>query len=214
MKLDCLFPSRVMRPLTWLALGLALAGPGLAGPQRSPAIGARGVVIPCYSTAPAPPTLLGTLRIGEVGLDHRRLGFFRVQVRPFVVAREVRVVLAEAARFEVVMAELGRNLHQLGSGLDVDLIDFRVVRTVERAEVPWIQAQSARVIRQESRVFLALENVILRQGTNELVLPRAQLGIDATDASLHWRVGDRLIHYEPSQSRLTTNQVAFAPPLE
>jgi len=93
----------------------------------------------------------------------------------------------------------------------VDVSNFQVRRPGDPEGRLWMHARSARLIRAEARPRLALDNLVLRHGTNEFVIPHAQLGFEATDAALHWRVGEQMVRLDPATMIFTTNHLPVSP---
>lgn len=189
-------PARVVR--RWLAVALAmLAASGIAGAAK---LKARQAVVPIFVAGHS--NAAAVLRVDRFFTDHRRMGFFRVQLLPLFVADGVRLELGAAARASNSLAELPSSLERLSNKTPVELRSFKMSLAGEKDAC--VEARRGRLGSAGGVPTLVLEDATVTVSNVPLRLRR--VGLPLTNGPLHlaWERDGTALHFDPFTRTLTT----------
>lgn len=190
-------PARVI--CWWLAVALAMLGAsGIAGAAK---LKARQAVMPIFVTGHS--NAAAVLRVGRFFTDHRRMGFFRVQLLPLFVAEGVRLELGEAARASNSLADLPSSLERVSGKTPVELRSFKIALAGEKDSC--VEARRGRLASAGGVPTLVLEDATVTVSNVPVRVRRA--GMPLTNGPIHlaWERDGAALRFDPFTRTLTTN---------
>jgi hypothetical protein len=148
---------------------------------------------------------VAAVKIGRIFTDHRRLGFFHIQLLPVLVAEGVHLEFAQASpqtnwlegfRFDPAPS-VGRSA--------VEWRDFSVSFAQEK--LPRLQAERVHPTVNARSIVCQLEGVTVQAGPERLKVPKAELRAEGQSGQVVWRCSHQTIQWDLFTGQCKTNLI-------
>jgi hypothetical protein len=148
---------------------------------------------------------VAAVKIGRIFTDHRRLGFFHIQLLPVLVAEGVHLEFAQASpqtnwlegfRFDPAPS-VGRSA--------VEWRDFSV--SLAQEKLPRLQAERVHPTVNASSVVCQLEGVTVQAGPERLKVPKAELRAEGQSGQVVWTCFHQTIQWDLFTGQCKTNSI-------
>jgi hypothetical protein len=148
---------------------------------------------------------VAAVKIGRIFTDHRRLGFFHIQLLPVLVAEGVHLEFAQASpqtnwlegfRFDPAPS-VGRSA--------VEWRDFSV--SLAQEKLPRLQAERVHPTVNARSIVCQLEGVTVQAGPERLKLPKAELRAEGQSGQVIWTRSHQTIQWDLFTGQCKTNLI-------
>jgi hypothetical protein len=148
---------------------------------------------------------VAVVKIGRIFTDHRRLGFFHIQLLPVLVAEGVQLEFVQASpqtnwldgfRFDPAPS-VGRSA--------VEWRDFSV--SIAQEKLPRLQAERAHPTVNASAIICQLEGVTVQAGPERLKVPKAELRAEGQSGQVVWTRSHQTIQWDLFTGQCKTNLI-------
>jgi hypothetical protein len=145
------------------------------------------------------------LKVGKIFTDHRRLGFFHIQLLPVLVAEGVHLEFSQASpqtnwlegfRFDPALS-VRRSA--------VEWRDFSVSMAQEK--LPRLQAERVHPTVNAGSIVCQLEGVTVQAGLERLKVPKAELRAEGQSGQVIWTRSNQVIQWDLFTGQCKTNSI-------
>lgn len=145
-------------------------------------------------------------KIDSISAEHKRIGFFRVQLMPVLVVNGIQLEFTktdpqtnwlEGFRCEWVPAENRSTL---------EWRDFSM--SFPHEKIPRLHAGHAHPVANGGSLICRLEDITLQTGSGQIHLPRAEVRTEGQAGKISWRDSTATIQWDLFSGQFTTNSIA------
>ena len=143
--------------------------------------------------------------INKVSLEHRRLGFFSVQLLPIVLVDGIRLDMANAVPQTNWLDGFRCEWAPAANHGVFEWRDFSIFFPAEK--VPRLYARNVHPVTDGGRLICRLEGVTLQTGSQPIHLARAEVCAQGTAAEVVWRNSAAVMQWDLFSGQFTTNLI-------
>jgi len=148
---------------------------------------------------------VAAVKIGRIFTDHRRLGFFHIQLLPVLVAERVRLEFAQASPQTNWLEGFRFDPAPSVRRSAVEWRDFSV--SIAQEELPRLQAERVHPAVTASSIVCQLEGVTVQAGPERLKVPKAELRAEGQSGQVVWTRSHQIIRWDLFTGLCKTNLI-------
>ncbi len=148
---------------------------------------------------------VAVVKIGRIFTDHRRLGFFHIQLLPVLVADGVQLEFAQASPQTNWLEGFRFDPAPSVSRSAVEWRDFSV--SIAQEKLPRLQAERVHPTVNASSIVCQLEGVAVQAGLERLTVPKAELRAEGQSGQVVWTHSHQIIQWDLFTGQCKTNLI-------
>ena len=148
---------------------------------------------------------VAVVKIGRIFTDHRRLGFFHIQLLPVLVAEGVQLEFAQASPQTNWLDGFRFDPAPSVSRSAGEWRDFSV--SIAQEKLPRLQADRVHPTVNADSIVCQLEGVTMQAGPERLKVPKAELRAEGQSGQVIWARSHQVVQWDLFTGQCKTNLI-------